>query len=158
MDCGYLVHRNGAVSSESRLVGKRRYQDGLFYGLVLISPRPPRCIALEGHPRWDTEVRWEDVRLVSYDPLENVLQSSNRRSASDGMLHVYVRRTSSYWILPKMTWRAWCWTSNKALKDNINKSHTKIQLCIFLAGTAYQIIRQKKTTMVLESDEFSAQW
>jgi len=25
--------------------------------LVLFSPRPPRRIALEGHPRWDTEVR-----------------------------------------------------------------------------------------------------
>ena len=33
-------------------------QDGLFYGLALISPRPPRCIALEGHPWWDTEVRY----------------------------------------------------------------------------------------------------
>jgi len=31
--------------------------DGLLYGLVLISPRPPRYAALEGHPRWDTEVR-----------------------------------------------------------------------------------------------------
>ena len=26
-------------------------QDGLLYGLVLISPRPPRYAALEGHPR-----------------------------------------------------------------------------------------------------------
>jgi len=26
-------------------------QNGLFYGLALISSRPPRCIALEGHPK-----------------------------------------------------------------------------------------------------------
>ena len=39
-------------------------QDGLFYGLALISPRPPRCIALEGHPRWDTEVRGHDADQI----------------------------------------------------------------------------------------------
>ena len=48
-----------AISSQLRhiltigknLLSSNPSQDGLLYGLVLISPRPPRCIALEGHPR-----------------------------------------------------------------------------------------------------------
>jgi len=47
----------------------------------------------------------EDIRVVSDDPLEkNILLRSSRRSASVGML--FVRRTSSYGMLPKMTWSA----------------------------------------------------
>ena len=35
-------------------------QDGLLYGLVLISPRPPRCIAMEGQP---SEVRYRGEKV-----------------------------------------------------------------------------------------------
>jgi len=47
---GVTVSSSGINAFKSRL-NKIKDQDGLLYGLVLISPRPPRRIALEGHPR-----------------------------------------------------------------------------------------------------------
>jgi len=57
-----------------------------IYGLVLVSPRPPRCIALEGHPRWDTKVRYmltSTVVRVTYHQAAGISDNYN-------VLKVYV--------------------------------------------------------------------
>ena len=55
----YMPHCTCILMSEINKQNKHQNdQDGLLHGLVLISHRLPRCIALEGHPRWDTDVRY----------------------------------------------------------------------------------------------------
>ena len=47
---GVTVSSSSINAFKNRL-NKIEDQDGLLYGLVLFSPRPPRRIALEGHPK-----------------------------------------------------------------------------------------------------------